>query len=261
MDELTCPSCGEPASSDLRFCGACGASLERTCSSCDQTWPPSFRFCGSCGTPLEGQQAPHTGATPLTPEERKVVTVIFADLSGSTELATRLDPEDLRGVLRPFFDAMVEEIERFGGTVEKFIGDAVMAVFGVPLTHEDDEERAVRAALAMQARMEALNREVTERAGGDLELRVGVNTGEVLAAHSSHREGYVTGEVVNVAARLQTVAEPGAVVVGRRTRDATAATVASAASSTWMNENRPLPLPTTGKRRLRTSLARLPPSP
>jgi class 3 adenylate cyclase len=80
------------------------------------------------------------------------VTVIFADLSGSTELATRLDPEDLRGVLRPFFDAMVEEIERFGGTVEKFIGDAVMAVFGVPVTHEDDEERAVRAALAMQGR-------------------------------------------------------------------------------------------------------------
>ena len=152
--------------------------------------------------------------------------MIFADLSGSTEMATRLDPEDLRGVLRPFFDAMVEEIERFGGTVEKFIGDAVMAVFGVPVAHEDDEERAVRAAFAMQARMEALNREVTERAGGDLDLRVGVNTGEVLAAHSSHREGYVTGEVVNVAARLQTVAGSGAVVVGQRTRDATAATIA-----------------------------------
>ena len=162
----------------------------------------------------------------MTPEERKVVTVIFADLSGSTEMATRLDPEDLRGVLRPFFDAMVEEIERFGGTVEKFIGDAVMAVFGVPVAHEDDEERAVRAAFAMQARMEALNREVTERAGGDLDLRVGINTGEVLAAHSSHREGYVTGEVVNVAARLQTVAESGAVVVGQRTHDATDATIA-----------------------------------
>jgi class 3 adenylate cyclase/tetratricopeptide (TPR) repeat protein len=225
MDEFTtCPSCGGPASPDLRFCGACGASLERTCPSCGQTWPPSFRFCGSCGTPLVGDGAP-TPAAGVTPEERKVVTVIFADLSGSTELATRLDPEDLRGVLRPFFDAMVEEIERFGGTVEKFIGDAVMAVFGVPVTHEDDEERAVRAALAMQARMEALNREVTERAGGDLDLRVGLNTGEVLAAHSSHREGYVTGEVVNVAARLQTVAESGAVVVGERTRDATAATI------------------------------------
>src|SRR5919106_6900795 len=227
MDELTCPNCGAPTSPDLRFCGACGSSLERTCPSCGQTWAPSFRFCGNCGTPLAspsgGKPAP---VARVTPEERKVVTVIFADLSGSTEMATRLDPEDLRGVLRPFFDAMVEEIERFGGTVEKFIGDAVMAVFGVPVAHEDDAERAVRAAFAMQARMGALNAEVTERAGGDLDLRVGVNTGEVLAAHSSHREGYVTGEVVNVAARLQTVAESGAVVVGQRTRDATLATIA-----------------------------------
>ena len=208
MDELTCPSCGAPASPDLRFCGNCGTSLERTCPSCGQTWAPSFRFCGNCGTPLSSDSAP-TPSAGVTPEERKVVTVIFADIGGSTEMATRLDPEDLRGVLRPFFDAMVEEIERFGGTVEKFIGDAVMAVFGVPVAHEDDEERAVRAAFAMQARMVTLNREVTERAGGDLDLRVGVNTGEVLAAHSSHREGYVTGEVVNVAARLQTVAGSG----------------------------------------------------
>jgi class 3 adenylate cyclase/tetratricopeptide (TPR) repeat protein len=224
MDEVACPSCGTPTPSDLRFCGACGTSLELACPSCGQTWAPSFRFCGSCGTPL-GSAGPAPAAD-VTPEERKVVTVIFADLSGSTELATRLDPEDLRGVLRPFFDAMAEEIERFGGTVEKFIGDAVMAVFGVPVAHEDDAERAVRAAFAMQARMATLNREVTERAGGDLDLRVGVNTGEVLAAHSSHREGYVTGEVVNVAARLQTVAGSGAVVVGERTRDATFTTIA-----------------------------------
>ena len=183
---------------------------------------PLLRQLRHAARVLSGGSGPAAG---VTPEERKVVTVIFADLSGSTEMATRLDPEDLRGVLRPFFDAMVEEIERFGGTVEKFIGDAVMAVFGVPVAHEDDEERAVRAAFAMQARMEALNREVTERAGGDLDLRVGI-TGEVLAAHSSHREGYVTGEVVNVAARLQTVAESGAVVVGQRTHDATDATIA-----------------------------------
>lgn len=229
MDELACPNCGAPTTPDLRFCGACGASLERTCPSCGERWAPSFRFCGNCGTSLVSSTTRVGEPTPIagmTPEERKIVTVIFADLSGSTEMATRLDPEDLRGVLRPFFDAMVEEIERFGGTAEKFIGDAVMAVFGVPVAHEDDAERAVRAAFAMQARMEALNGEVTERAGGDLDLRVGVNTGEVLAAHSSHREGYVTGEVVNVAARLQTIAESGAVVVGQRTRDATLAKIA-----------------------------------
>jgi class 3 adenylate cyclase/tetratricopeptide (TPR) repeat protein len=162
----------------------------------------------------------------VTPEERKEVTVLFADLTRSTEMAARLDPEDLRGVLRPFFDAMVGEIERYGGTVEKYIGDAVMAVFGVPVSHEDDPERAVRAAFAMQGRMEALNAHVAERAGGDLDLRIGVNTGEVLAAHTSDREGFVTGEIVNVAARLQTVAGPGAVVVGQRTRDATSSTIA-----------------------------------
>jgi class 3 adenylate cyclase/predicted ATPase len=226
MNELPCPSCGTPTAPDLRFCGNCGASLEQTCPSCGNSWPPSFRFCGSCGTPLGAPTpAAPTPATGITPEERKDVTVLFADLSGSTELATRLDPEDLRGVLRPFFDAMVEEIERFGGTVEKFIGDAVMAVFGVPVAHEDDPERAVRAAFAMQERMGPLNREVSARAGGDLDLRVGVNTGEVLAAHESHREGYVTGEVVNVAARLQTVADAGGVVVGQATHDATADTI------------------------------------
>ena len=227
MDEIACPNCGAPTPPDLRFCGACGASLERACPSCGQSWAPSFRFCGNCGTPLgSASDAGPAPAAGVTPEERKVVTVIFADLSGSTQMSTRLDPEDLRGVLRLFFDAMVGEIERFGGTVEKFIGDAVVAVFGVPVAHEDDPERAVRAAFAMQGRMQALNREVGVRAGGDLDLRVGINTGEVLAAHSSHREGYVTGEVVNVAARLQTVASRGAVVVGRRTRDATIATIA-----------------------------------
>src|SRR5438876_11641406 len=100
MDELSCPSCGAPTSLDQRFCGACGASVERTCPSCGARWAPSFRFCGSCGTPFgfpsDREPSPAAG---VTPEERKFVTVVFADLSGSTEIATRLDPEDLRGVL------------------------------------------------------------------------------------------------------------------------------------------------------------------
>ncbi|MDQ2935036.1 MAG: AAA family ATPase [Chloroflexota bacterium] len=150
-------------------------------------------------------------------EERKVVTVLFADLAGSTELAARLDPEDFRGVLRPFFEAMVEEIERFGGTIEKFIGDAIVGVFGVPAAHEDDPIRAVHAATAMQARLPALNERLASVAGGDLVIRVGVNTGDVLAAHHAEHEGYVVGEPVNVAARLQSLAAPGAIVVGERT--------------------------------------------
>jgi class 3 adenylate cyclase/tetratricopeptide (TPR) repeat protein len=150
-------------------------------------------------------------------QERKVVTSLFADLAASTELSTRLDPEDLRQVLEPFFAAMVEEIERFGGTVEKFIGDAVVAFFGVPVAHEDDPERAVRAALAMQRRLTQLNAELGERAGGDLAMRIGINTGEVFAHGGGSEEGFVTGEAVNVAARFQALAPPGRVVVGERT--------------------------------------------
>jgi class 3 adenylate cyclase/tetratricopeptide (TPR) repeat protein len=150
-------------------------------------------------------------------QERKVVTSLFADLAASTELSTRLDPEDLRQVLEPFFAAMVEEIERFGGTVEKFIGDAVVAFFGVPVAHEDDPERAVRAALAMQRRLTELNDELRDRAGGDLAMRIGINTGEVFAHGGGTDEGLVTGEAVNIAARFQALASPGRVVVGERT--------------------------------------------
>ncbi len=152
---------------------------------------------------------------PALGEERKVVTMLFADLTASTELASRLDPEDLRAVLHPFYEAMGTEIERFGGTVEKFIGDAVVAAFGAPIAHEDDPERAIRCALAMHRRLGGLNAELSGTAGGDLAMRIGVNTGEVIA--HSIEEGIVTGEAVNIAARLQTLAEPGRVVVGDRT--------------------------------------------
>src|SRR5207247_247553 len=114
--------------------------------------------------------------------ERKVVTVLIADLAASTELAARTDPEDLRAVLRPFFEAMVEEIDRFGGTVEKFIGDAVVAVFGAPVAHEDDPERAVRAALAMHGRLGRVNDEIEASSGVLLAMRIGINTGEVVTA-------------------------------------------------------------------------------
>jgi predicted ATPase/class 3 adenylate cyclase len=150
-------------------------------------------------------------------EERKVVTVLFADLTGSTELATSMDAEDLRPVLTAYFTAMADEIERHGGTVQKFIGDAIVAVFGVPVAHEDDPERAVRAAVAMHARMPALNAELQATRGVELQMRIGVNTGEVVTATGIDREGLVTGTPVNLAARLEALARPGAIVVGERT--------------------------------------------
>ncbi len=227
---IPCPSCGNTSPPGFRFCGACGAALEQSCLDCGASLPLEFRFYGSCGAKLasaaDATEAEAAAQPILGDEERKVVTVLFADLTASTELATRLDPEDLSGVLRSFYDAMSEEIERLDGTIEKFIGDAVVAVFGVPVAHEDDPERAVRAALAMQSRLATLNEELAGAAGGDLAMRVGVNTGEVLAAHRTEREGFVTGEVVNLAARLQAFARPGAVVVGERTRKATSSTIA-----------------------------------
>ena len=150
--------------------------------------------------------------------ERKLVTVLFADVTGSTALGEHLDPERLREVLETFFAAMREEIEAEGGTVEKFIGDAVMAAFGVPVAHEDDPARALRAASRMLTRLESVNEELSDRHDVRLQIRIGVNTGEVLATTSPQPgEPMVTGDVVNAAARLQAAAEPGTAVLGERT--------------------------------------------
>src|SRR5436305_813530 len=137
--------------------------------------------------------------------ERKIATMLFADLVGSTELATSLDPEDLRSKLEPFFEATRDALEQHGGTVEKYIGDAVMAVFGAPVSHGDDPDRAISAGLAVVDRVSALD--------GDLSVRVGIETGEVLAVPQAG-DLTVTGEAVNAAARLQQAASPGEVLVG-----------------------------------------------
>jgi class 3 adenylate cyclase len=151
-------------------------------------------------------------------QERRLVTILFADVTGSTALGEHLDPERLQEVLATYFQAMREEIEAEGGTVEKFIGDAVMAAFGVPIAHEDDPSRALRAALRMRRRLEQVNADLAARFGITLQIRTGVNTGEVLAATEVRPgEPMVTGDAVNVAARLEQTAEPGTVVVTERT--------------------------------------------
>ena len=169
------------------------------------------RFCPACG-------AAATTGSPGAGEERKLVTILFADVTGSTALGEQLDPERMREVLDRFFVAMREEIEAEGGTVEKFIGDAVMAAFGVPTAHEDDPTRAVRAATRMLRRLDDVNASLAESHEVMLRIRIGVNTGEVLATTDPRPgEAMVTGDTVNVAARLQSAAEPGTVVIGERT--------------------------------------------
>ncbi|MFJ9631686.1 adenylate/guanylate cyclase domain-containing protein [Streptomyces sp. NPDC101175] len=182
------------------------------CSPCGRALPSGARFCPSCGVPCADASA--TEATEAT-EFRKVVTVLFCDLVGSTALSGGLDPETLRSVTLRYFDLMRRQIEFHGGTVEKFIGDAVMAVFGVPVVHEDDARRALAAALGMLTALDGLNTELDAALGVRLAVRIGVNTGEVVSSSdSSARQALVSGETVNVAARLEQNAGPGRILIG-----------------------------------------------
>jgi class 3 adenylate cyclase/tetratricopeptide (TPR) repeat protein len=179
-----------------------------TCSSCGLENPEGFRFCGGCGLAL----VPSRGR-----EVRKTVTVLFADVTGSTALGERLDPESLRNVMGRYLEEMKDILERHGGMVEKFIGDAVMAVFGIPTLHEDDAQRALRAAWEMRERLAALNEELESDFGVRLEARIGVNTGEVVAGKDEAGDRLATGDAVNVAARLEQAAAPGDILLGERT--------------------------------------------
>ena len=203
---------------------SCGTEFAPLCPSCGQENPAGARFCMGCGAELDAAAAAPAAAPEAVPEappeERRQATVLFADLSGYTAAAERMDPEAVKALVDRTLRRLGEEIERFGGSIDKFIGDNVMGVFGAPVAHEDDPERAVRAALAMQAAMEEANREIDERHGVAFSLRVGLNSGEVMAGAVGDRYT-VMGDVVNVAARLQAAGRPGSVTVGEETHRAT----------------------------------------
>ncbi len=181
------------------------------CPNCGGENRAEARFCDSCGTPLASL------ASSTSEQRRKPATLLFCDVTGSTALGERLDAEAVRELMFSFFDEMRAAIERHGGTVEKFVGDAVMAVFGVPEAHEDDPVRALRAAAEMRERLAPLNERLDRLYGSQLRFRIGVNSGEVVAGDPSTRETFVSGDAVNVAARLEQAAAPGEILLGEST--------------------------------------------
>ncbi len=240
---MRCPNCQTLNPINAKFCLECGNRLI-VCPNCGTINLPVAKFCIECGTALQLRGDTNTSLpvitneqTPPTPlvtpeevllplEERRVVTVMFADIIGSTPMAAGMDPEDMRAILTGYFNLMTQQIRKHGGTVEKYIGDAVMAVFGTPITHEDDPDRAIRAALDMQAALTAFNeqRQVLDTDAMRLQMRIGINTGEVaVPANEQHtrQDFLITGDAVNVAARLQQVASPETILVGERTYLAT----------------------------------------
>jgi class 3 adenylate cyclase/tetratricopeptide (TPR) repeat protein len=224
---VTCPSCGTENPVGQKFCGECGTPLAAVCPSCGTTNPPGQKFCGECGTPLADKPATAT-AGPPTPSaeaptaERRLVSVLFADLVGFTTLSESRDAEEVRELLSRYFDLSRTVIARYGGTVEKFIGDAVMAVWGTPVAQEDDAERGVRAALDLVALISDLGHEI---GAPDLRARAGVLTGEAAVTIGAEGEGMVAGDLVNTASRIQAAAEPGVVLVGEATRRSTEAAI------------------------------------
>lgn len=210
---MRCTACESEAQPGQRFCGYCGQSLSAPCPQCGQENPGDHRFCGGCGAQLTGGPARPAPAEAASVTERRVVSVLFVDLVGFTTLSQHRDPEEVRALVTRYFELAQEVISRFGGTVDKYIGDAVMAWWGATTSNEDDAERAVRAGLELVDRVTTL--ELAD--GPELAARGGVMTGEVAVGPGGNERGLLLGDLVNSTSRLQSIAEPGTVYVGETT--------------------------------------------
>ena len=212
---MICPSCGTENVFGAKFCNECGTALASACPSCAAINKPGAKFCNECGAELSAGTAavsplPRLAPGPATASaERRLVTVLFADIVGFTPFAEERDAEEVRDTLTRYFDLCSQIVQRYGGTIEKYIGDAVMAVWGAPTAHEDDAERAVRGALELVDSVRSL--------GQAIQARAGVLTGEAAVTVGATNQGLVAGDLVNTAARLQSVAPPGTVLVGEAT--------------------------------------------
>jgi len=246
---VKCPGCGALNDAGRKFCPDCGTKLVTGCPSCGATNAPTARFCGDCGTRLDGNATAPTdgsagdaaagrsaGPGGASIAERRIVTVLFADLVGFTTLSEGRDSEAVRELLTRYFDVARDVIERYGGTVEKFIGDAVMAVWGAPIAHEDDAERGVRAGLELVDAIRTID--------PGLQARAGVLTGEAAVTLGATNQGMVAGDLVNTASRLQSAAAPGTVLVGEATQRAASGSIAFEPAGAQHLKGKDLPVPT-----------------
>src|ERR671937_1204257 len=242
---MLCPSCAIENEPGRKFCAECGSPLAVACPSCGVANSPGAKFCGECGSSLAREAVlvapagePPAATAPVA--ERRLVSVLFADLVDFTTLSEARDAEEVRELLSRYFESCKRLISLYGGTVEKFIGDAVMAVWGTPTAQEDDAERAVRTALDLVAMVSALGQEV---GAPDLRARAGVLTGEAAVSLAAEGEGMVAGDLVNSASRIQSAAEPGHVLVGERTRRASEAAIAYTDAGTRELKGKAEPVP------------------
>ena len=242
---MICSNCGGSNAPERKFCGECGAPLAQVCAACGAPNAVGVKFCGECGAPIgatgDGAHvaAPGSAASTVVAEIR-LVSVLFADLVGFTSLSESRDPEEVRDLLSRYFEVCRALIERYGGTVEKFIGDAVMAVWGAPTATEDDAERAVRTALELVSAVAALGAEVGAPL---LRARAGVLTGEAAVTLGATGQGMVAGDLVNTASRLQSAAEPGCVLVGEATMRAAGQAIAFVALNALTLKGKEEPVP------------------
>jgi class 3 adenylate cyclase len=261
---MSCPACGAEGRPGAKFCEQCGARLEAVCPTCGARVSPGARFCSECGTPLSAAPAPRGErfASPrsYTPAhlaerilrdrgalsgERKQVTVLFADVSGFTSISERLDPEDVHGLINRAFEVMLAEIHRYEGTVNQFLGDGLMALFGAPIAHEDHAQRAAHAALGMQRALSVYRDELLRARGIDFRVRMGLNTGLVVvgAIGDNLRMDYTAvGDTTNTAARMLQLAEPAQIVIAESTERLIAPYFELAALGTFTVKNRAQPV-------------------
>ena len=237
---MKCPRCQDENPPGSNFCLGCGTRLGATCGACGNDLPVGARFCNKCGTPVSGEpagQARFASPDSYTPKhlaeriltskvalegERKQVTVLFADLKGSMELLADRDPEEARKLLDPVLERMMEAVHRYEGTVNQVMGDGIMALFGAPLAHEDHAVRACYAALRMQDTARRYAEEVHRREGLPIQIRVGLNSGEVVVrsiGSDLHMDYTAVGQTTHLAARMEQMAVPGSILISASTLD------------------------------------------